>query len=460
MRQVSSSACCAAAAPTARRRRVRRAVAAAAVGLALLAGAAPTASAETDRLEARHAELQAQIEAAQAVVDQQRGALERAEAALQASQQQLAEARAELDRTRAELTAAKEADAELADRLAREQKLLRQAQAETARARAAVETQRQLIARAARDAFQQHADLASVQVVLGASSTGEVQQRLQWDTTIFDTTGARLTELQRLEKLLEEAEARQAAVEAEVAKAKAASAANVERIGRLEAQAAEQEADVATLVASNETYAAQAQAALEADQRDYDALIAEERQIEGEIAAIVASQLANGASREDIAKLVAMGVVWTDPATYPLANEGPQMILSPQGFIRPVKAKPGSPFGMRFHPILKYWRMHNGTDYGAACGEPLYAAQSGTVVKAGAQGGFGNYTIIDHGVVGGKSIMTGYGHQSSMVVRVGQRVEMGQLIGYVGTTGLSTGCHLHLQVYANGTPVNPLTYIP
>nr|WP_269779020.1 M23 family metallopeptidase [Propioniciclava soli] len=104
--------------------------------------------------------------------------------------------------------------------------------------------------------------------------------------------------------------------------------------------------------------------------------------------------------------------------------------------------------------------MHNGTDFGAACGTPLYAAQSGTVVQARVQGGFGNYTVIDHGVIGGTSIMTGYAHQSSMAVRAGQRVEMGQLIGYVGTTGLSTGCHLHLQVYANGSPVDPLTYIP
>ena len=182
--------------------------------------------------------------------------------------------------------------------------------------------------------------------------------------------------------------------------------------------------------------------------------------MQGQIAARVAHQLANGAPREDIARLVAMGVVSTDPTTYPLADSGAQMILSTRGFIRPVKARPGSAYGLRFHPILKYWRMHNGTDFGAACGVPLYAAQSGTVLQASAQGGFGNYTIIDHGIIDGRSVMTGYAHQQSMVVRAGQSVAMGQLIGYVGTTGLSTGCHLHLQVYRNGAPVNPLEYIP
>lgn len=459
MRQVPSSTCSTADAQNTWFRRARRAIIATTVSLALLAGAPALAFGETD-LEARHAELQRQIEAAQASVNEQQGAVDRAQAALQASQQQLAEARAALEQTRADLQAARDADAVLAAQLAHEQDLLRQARAETARAKAAVEAQRQVIARAARDAFQQRTNLTGIQVVVGAQTQGQLQQRIQWDTTIFDATGARMTELQRLEGLVQEAEAKQAAVEASAAEAKQASEENVQRISDLEAQAAQQEADVAALVASNETYAAEAQAALDADQQNYNALLAEESQVERDIAAIVADQLANGAPREDIAKLVAMGVVSTDPATYPLANEGAQMILSPQGFIRPVRAKPGSPFGMRFHPILKYWRMHNGYDFGAACGEPLYAAQSGKVVKAGVQGGFGNYTIIDHGVIGGKSIMTGYAHQSSIVVKVGQRVEMGQLIGYVGTTGLSTGCHLHLQVYANGTPVNPLTYVP
>jgi len=160
----------------------------------------------------------------------------------------------------------------------------------------------------------------------------------------------------------------------------------------------------------------------------------------------------------------------TAPGGIPLTNLNlPLVAGTPLGdaaalfatpYVSPVPGPITSPYGPRFHPILKYWRPHNGNDWGAACGVPLYAAQSGTVVKAGWQGGFGNYVIIDHGVIGGKSVMTGYAHQQKMVVRAGQRVEMGQQIGYVGTTGLSTGCHLHLQVYENGTPVDPMRYIP
>ena len=225
------------------------------------------------------------------------------------------------------------------------------------------------------------------------------------------------------------------------------------------ASATQQESDLSALVARNAEYQAQAQQALDEDTARYNELMAEEQSIQAELTRRAAADLARGGGR-DIGAMVAAGTVWTDHTTYPLVANGPQVALSPQGFIRPVDAKPGSPFGRRFHPILKIWRMHNGTDFGATCGMPLYAAQSGTVVTAGRQGGFGNYVVVDHGVIGGASLMTGYAHQSKIAVSVGQHVNAGQLIGYVGTTGLSTGCHLHLQVYKNGTPVDPLTYIP
>lgn len=458
MRQVPSSTC-STAASTSWFRRARRALLATTVSLALGVGLPAVAAAEDD-LMTRHADLQARIVATQGSIDAHSAGVADAEAALEASRVQLTEARAGLERTRAELAAARAADAELAQSLAREQQRLREAQRATAAARADVAAQKELIAKAAREAYQNRSDLTGIPVVLGSASPADLQQRVQWNTTIFDATAARLAELETLEQRLADAEAAQAALEAEVAAQKRAAAEAVDRIAALEADATRQAADVETLVAANEAYRAEAQRLLDTDNENYAELQAEGAAVEAAIAARVADQLAHGAPREDIAKLVAMGVVSTDPSTYPLAADGAQMILSPQGFIRPVKAQPGSAFGRRFHPILKYWRMHNGTDFGAACGTPLYAAQSGTVVQARVQGGFGNYTVIDHGVIGGTSIMTGYAHQSSMAVRAGQRVEMGQLIGYVGTTGLSTGCHLHLQVYANGSPVDPLTYIP
>lgn len=453
MRQVSSSAC-----STAPGRRALRALAAGAVSIALAFGAAPPALA--DQLSDRHAQIVRELDLARESIDEHTSELAEATAALEASQRQLEEARAALAQTRADLAQARELDAELAVELARERAALRRAKAATDEARRRVADQQRLIAGAARDAYQKQTNLTGIAVVLGGRNPSEIGQRLQWDTTIFDTTAQRKAELEVLERRLAQAEAAQAAIEEEVAANKRRSEANVARITRLEADAVTLEADVTALVERDEAFRAEAQKLLDADNAAFAALLAEEASVQGEIAVRVADQLARGVSRDDIAKLVAMGVVSTDPKTYPLASSGPQMILSPQGFVRPLLARPGSPFGPRFHPILKYWRPHNGNDWGAACGVPLYAAQSGTVVKAGWQGGFGNYVIIDHGVIGGKSIMTGYAHQQSMTVRAGQRVDMGQQIGYVGTTGLSTGCHLHLQVYENGTPVDPMRYIP
>ena len=115
-----------------------------------------------------------------------------------------------------------------------------------------------------------------------------------------------------------------------------------------------------------------------------------------------------------------------------------------------------SPFGMRVHPVLGYARMHNGIDMACAQGTPIYATRAGRVTTASYQaGGAGNYVSINHGD-GFASI---YMHMTHYVVYAGQSVSAGQLIGYVGSTGISTGPHLHFGISYAGTYVNPLAYI-
>ncbi len=122
-------------------------------------------------------------------------------------------------------------------------------------------------------------------------------------------------------------------------------------------------------------------------------------------------------------------------------------------FGAPVAGHMTSGFGMRRHPILGYVRMHSGIDYAASWGSPIYAVTDGRVEYAGWHGGHGNYVRLDHG--GG--IGTGYGHMSRIAVAPGMMVRRGQIIGYVGSTGLSTGAHLHYEVYRGGQAVDPLS---
>jgi murein DD-endopeptidase MepM/ murein hydrolase activator NlpD len=120
-------------------------------------------------------------------------------------------------------------------------------------------------------------------------------------------------------------------------------------------------------------------------------------------------------------------------------------------FQKPVIGRQTSSFGLRLHPLLGYNRFHKGVDYGAPTGTPIVAVTDGRVIFAGRHGGHGNYIKLTH--AGG--LATGYAHLSRFAVGSGAFVRQGQVIGYVGSTGLSTGPHLHFEVYRNGAAVNP-----
>lgn len=138
----------------------------------------------------------------------------------------------------------------------------------------------------------------------------------------------------------------------------------------------------------------------------------------------------------------------------------PRAPYTSNGFLNP----PGPPseivseFGMRNNPVLHVWMLHGGVDFAFACGTPVYAAAAGDVVEAGYDSVGGNHIVIDHGFVRGVNLATMYEHLTSFAVR-GGHVSKGQLIGYVGTTGRSTGCHLHFATLNDGQYVNPRTWI-
>jgi murein DD-endopeptidase MepM/ murein hydrolase activator NlpD len=135
-------------------------------------------------------------------------------------------------------------------------------------------------------------------------------------------------------------------------------------------------------------------------------------------------------------------------------------ILVTGGFLRPVSGRITSNYGWRTHPIFKRRIFHSGIDLGSPMGTPIRAANDGRVIFAGWYGGYGKVVILDHGRVNGAPTTTLYAHMSAINASVGQSVRRGQTIGRVGSTGYSTGPHLHFEVRVNGKTSNPLNYVP
>ncbi|MBX9719532.1 MAG: peptidoglycan DD-metalloendopeptidase family protein [Microbacteriaceae bacterium] len=188
------------------------------------------------------------------------------------------------------------------------------------------------------------------------------------------------------------------------------------------AQAAAQEAQVALQAQQENQARLQAQLAVlvenrDATEKDYQAGVAAQY---GSGSSLGAGQIVNG---------------WAVPAT---------------GYI-------SSPYGTRVHPVTGIVSFHAGTDIATPCGRPIYAASSGTVEYAGWYGGYGNYIRINHG----NGLTTAYAHiqNGGIQVQIGQQVAVGQQIALIGTTGVSTGCHLHLEVRQDGVTTEPLGYL-
>ncbi|MER3395829.1 MAG: hypothetical protein C4319_03480 [Acidimicrobiia bacterium] len=137
------------------------------------------------------------------------------------------------------------------------------------------------------------------------------------------------------------------------------------------------------------------------------------------------------------------------------ASQGSPTVI-PGFFVWPADGPLTSGFGPRLHPIAGVVRQHNGIDIGAPYGAPVRAAASGTVIKAGAMGGYGLVVVIDHG----NGLSTLYAHQSRILVSPGSSISQGAVVGEVGSTGYSTGPHLHFEVRINGEPVDPMQWFP
>lgn len=261
-----------------------------------------------------------------------------------------------------------------------------------------------------------------IAILLQAGSLNDLIEQIQLFSEIARQDRRIADELQAAEREMQAAREQTADTKARVAEATAALAERTDeqRAARDDLVGHEQELEEAR--AGKQSLLASVRESRQEGEEELDALLA----VSAEIAAkIKAAQEAAAAQAAESTSSV-----------------------SPSGFVWPVQGVLTSTFGPR------WGRMHEGIDIGAPGGTPIHAVAAGTIIFAGWLGGYGNLTIIDHG--GG--IATAYGHQSAMYV-TGGSVSQGQAIGAVGSTGNSTGSHLHFEVRVNGSPVDPLGYL-
>lgn len=399
--------------------------------LAVVLAGAGSALAKPDDPHDDYQRIQAQLKKTSAAVD---GATKRAADAVARYQTAVAALPAAEDRvaTAQGTVTAASVQADTAVRKAGEATAARQAaQAALDRRTADVEVARDRLGTFASAAYTGSA-LAQFNMLLEISSPQEMIERVGYIQHVAESQREAIDHARLVKR-----EAKDADNQAEVARRKAVQAQRTAQDRLAEAQAAQQEAadaqaDVEALIAQRKAAAAQADAERDAVLRQYAEQKAESERIAAELQQWEAEH-----------------------------QKSPGPVLRPGAkLLTPVRGWKSSDFGMRYDPYYHVWQLHAGVDLAADHGTPIYAAASGTVTYAGWAGGYGNYTCIRHGKYNGRTMSTCYGHQSAIVVDVGQRVRQGQLIGRVGTTGASTGDHLHFEVRFNGNPVNPLPYLP
>jgi murein DD-endopeptidase MepM/ murein hydrolase activator NlpD len=361
---------------------------------------------------AAYADPQSEINKAQQDLNALRSQAANAQNELARIEAQAKVAQAELDAVEAELSAANAAYQTIADQTVQATSHLKKVEANLQETSQRLDQRKEILADRLRS-LQEKGRVSYLEVLFGATSFSDFISRFEMIGTILKKDRQVFNEVKQQKELLEQQKQEAAARKIQLETLQAQALAKQQEI---EARKNEREVASRSLDSSRRQLEAQLEQFAAAEQR-----------INAKIAELQAQMQT------------------------PVSSEGfhPGLPVAAPALVTSL-------FGGRMHPILHVWKGHTGVDFNAPMGTPIKAVESGVVIMAGWDDAYGNYIVIDHG--GG--IATKYGHNSQLLVSVGDRVTKGQQIAQAGSTGWSTGPHCHLEILINGTPKNFLDYIP
>ena len=410
--------------------RHRRTAVASLAGVVLLALTAfPHAFADDDLKKKQH-QVQHQVEQAHQDLDESSAALRQAMAALSRAKASLLAAQGRLAVAQGKVAAARILDQQMQAKLVEAEQRLATTREELAAGQADVAKQRVNVGNTLTEFYADgDPQLLALTAIMGAHDFSEVTRQLDYMDTVVGLQTQTFDQLRAAEVLLTVREGQVEDARDDVATQRAAAAAHLVEMRKLEEEAAAAAESVRQLVVARATAE---DAAYQVKKHDL-ALLHQLKKEEDRIKQLIIerAQKARGG--------------------YHGATNG---ILN-----MPVDGPVTSPYGWRIHPIYGYWGLHDGTDFGADCREPLWAVASGRVLEEYYSEVWGNRLYLDLGNFNGKNVTVIYNHMSSYKVGVGEHVSRGDTVGRVGTTGWSTGCHLHFTLMVNGNPVDPMPWI-
>ncbi|MEP9364040.1 peptidoglycan DD-metalloendopeptidase family protein [Nocardioides sp. CN2-186] len=408
----------------------RWAAAVAASSLALGALAVPFAHADPRDLKHKQHQAQHQIKSAQHDLDESSSQLQSAQAALAKAKTDLHAARNAFRAASAKLDAAQLRDEEMQHQLAAAEQRLTTAQQELTDGQAALAAQRLTVTDTVTDLYEQgDPQLVAFSNLLKSQSTTDLTRQEEFNNVVVGKQTQAYDDLHAAEVLLQVRENEVQAAHDDVEVQRQAAADHLVVMEQLHQQTRDARDSVVRLVQDRRDATERARSIKRHDLRQLQAAKTREQQIRQQI--LAAARRAKGG--------------------YTGSTNG---LL-----IKPVDGPVTSPFGYRIHPIYHYWGLHDGTDFGVSCGEGMRAVASGTVIERYYSEVYGNRLYLSLGMINGKNVTAVYNHATGYRVDVGDHVNQGEIVGYVGSTGWSTGCHLHFTILVNGTAVDPMNWL-